>query len=276
MHTIWKGAISFGLVNIPVRMYAATEDKGISMRMVHNVCGGPITYARTCKNCEVPVQNDAIVRGYEFQPGRYVTFEKEELDRLGGERSRAIEIQDFVDLSEIDPVYFQKTYYLGPGDTGANAYNLLYHALKNTGKIGIANITLRNKSSLAAIRLVDNCIAMETIFFPDEIRPASAVPNLVENAEVSDKELNMAEMLIGQLSTDFEPKKYEDVYRQRVKDAIDAKVAGEEITVQPDAPTTNVIDLMAALQASLDQVTDKPAPKKKTGKGKKRTETASG
>jgi DNA end-binding protein Ku len=276
MHTIWKGAISFGLVNIPVRMYAATENKDISMRMIHNVCGGPISYTRTCKNCEVPVENEDIVRGYEYQQGRFVLFEKDELEQIGGERTRAIEIQDFVDLNDIDPVYFQKTYYLGPGDTGVNAYNLLYKALKNTGKIGIANVALRSKSSLAAIRLVDDCIAMETIFFPDEIRPASAVPNLTQNADVSEKELQMAEMLIGQLSTDFDPQKYEDEYRKRVLEAIEKKVTGEEITVTPEAPATNVIDLMAALQASLDQVTDKPVPKKRTTRSKKRAEPASG
>jgi DNA end-binding protein Ku len=270
MHTIWKGAISFGLVNIPVKMYAATEDKDISMRMIHDVCGTPISYIRTCKTCDVEVQNENIVRGYEYQPGGYVLFDKDELEQIGGERTREIEIQDFVDLNDIDPIYFQKTYYLGPEETGANAYNLLFKALKNTGKIGIANVAIRNKSSLAAIRLIDNCIAMETIFYPDEIRSSNNVPNLSSNAVVTEKELKMAEMLIEQLSTDFDPTKYEDEYRKRILDAIGKKVAGEEITVTPKAQRANVIDLMAALQASLDQVNKKQEePKKKVTRTKK-------
>ncbi|MFE5320780.1 Ku protein [Paenibacillus sp. NPDC056579] len=278
MHTIWKGAISFGLVNIPVKMYAATEDKDISMRMLHNVCGGPISFTRTCKNCDVQVQNEDIVRGYEYQPGHFVVFEKDELEAIGGEKSREIKIIDFVDLHDIDPIYFQKTYFLGPAETGVNAYNLLFNALKNTGKIGIANVALRSKGSLAAIRLVDNCIAMETIFYPDEIRSAGDVPNLTPNVEVSPKELQMAEMLIEQLSTDFDPKKYENEYRARVLDAINKKVEGKQITVTPEAPSTNVIDLMAALQASIEQASDNNAssPKKKTTKAKKTSKPASG
>ncbi|ULL16934.1 Ku protein [Paenibacillus sp. H1-7] len=277
MHTIWKGAISFGLVNIPVKMYAATEDKDISMRMLHNVCGGPISFTRTCKNCDVQVQNEDIVRGYEYQPGHFVVFEKDELEAIGGEKSREIKIIDFVDLHDIDPIYFQKTYFLGPAETGVNAYNLLFNALKNTGKIGIANVALRSKGSLAAIRLVDNCIAMETIFYPDEIRSAGDVPNLTPDVEVSPKELQMAEMLIEQLSTEFDPKKYENEYRARVLDAINKKVEGKQITVTPEAPSTNVIDLMAALQASIEQASDNNAsPKKKTTKAKKAPKPASG
>lgn len=270
MQTIWKGAISFGLVNIPIKMYAATEDKDISMRMIHNVCGTPISYTRTCKNCDVPVENEEIVRGFEYETGRFVLFDKDELELIGGDKSKEIKIIDFVDLNDIDPIYFQKTYFLGPADTGINAYNLLLQALKNTGKIGIANVAIRSKSSLAAIRLIGDCIAMETIFYPDEVRSASTVPNLASHANVNEKELQMAEMLIGQLSTDFNPQNYEDEYRKRILDAINKKVAGEEITVSPQAPAANVIDLMSALQASLDQATAKdPIPKKKASKAKK-------
>ncbi|WP_274361854.1 Ku protein [Paenibacillus thermotolerans] len=252
MHTIWKGAISFGLVNIPVKMYAATEDKDISMRMLHKQCGTPISYMRRCPTCETPVENEEIVKGYEYEKGRFVRFEKEELDALAAEASRDIKILDFVNLEEIDPIYFQKTYYLGPGDTGANAYGLLQTALKDTGKIGIARVTIRNKSSLAAIRIVENCICMETIFYPDEIRPAAQVPNLQATANVNDKELTMAKMLIEQLSVPFEPDKYHDEYREELMGAIEKKIAGEEIEVAPEPRKNNVIDLMAALQASLE------------------------
>jgi DNA end-binding protein Ku len=252
MHTIWKGAISFGLVNIPVKMYAATEDKDISMRMLHKECGTPISYSRRCPHCESAVENESIVKGYEYEKGRFVRIEKEELDALTADASREIKIVDFVNLSEIDPVYFQKTYYLGPGDTGANAYGLLLTALQDTGKIGIAKVTIRNKSSLAAIRIVDGCISMETIFYPDEVRPAANVPNLTATqVNVNEKELLMAKMLIEQLSVEFDPAKYQDDYREQIMGLINAKISGEEIEVSPEPRRTNVVDLMAALQASL-------------------------
>lgn len=261
MHTIWKGAISFGLVNIPVKMYAATEEKDISMRYLHSKCGTPLSYVRKCPNCEVEVAWEEIQKGYEYEKGKFVLIDKEDLDQLKTDTSREIQILDFVHLPEIDPIYFQKTYYLGPGDTGANAYSLLMQALNNSGKIGIAKVTMRSKTTLAAIRIIDNCIAMETIFFPDEIRPVQQVPNLPEKTEVSDKELQMAEMLIEQLTTPFDPAKYRDDYRERLLGLIESKMKGEEFKIAPDTPQTNVVDLMAALQASLEAVQPKLDPK---------------
>lgn len=252
MHTVWKGAISFGLVHVPVRMFSATEDKDISLRMIHKDCSTPLSYVRKCQTCRREVEWAEIVKGYEYEPGRFVIFEKEDLEKLQGEASREIKILDFVDLAEIDPVYFQKTYYLSPAETGANAYNLLLRSLQDTGKIGIAMVTIRNKSSLAAIRIIDRCIAMETIFYPDEIRPVNQVPNLPEQAAVNEKELTMAKMLIEQLSVPFEPEKYTDEYRASMMEAIRHKIAGEEIKVAPEQPRANVIDLMSALQASLE------------------------
>lgn len=267
MHTIWKGAISFGLVNIPVKMFAATEEKDISLRYLHNKCGSPLSYVRKCPVCEEEVAWEEITKGYEYEKGKFVLIEKEELDQLKTESSREIQILDFVHLSEIDPIYFQKTYYLGPGDTGANAYSLLMRALQNSGKIGIAKVTMRSKTSLAAIRIIDGCIAMETIFFPDEIRPVQRVPNLPESTEVSEKELKMAEMLIEQLTTPFDPGKYQDDYRARMLELIESKMKGEEFKVAPEAPQTNVIDLMAALQASLEAVKPKLEPQTATDPG---------
>lgn len=252
MHTVWKGAISFGLVHVPVKMFSATEDKDISMRMIHKPCSTPLSYVRKCQTCEAEVPWEEIVKGYEYEPGRFVIFDKEELEQLSGEKSKEIKILDFVQLGEIDPVYFQKTYYLAPADTGSNAYNLLLRSLTETGKIGIAKVSIRSKSSLAAIRVVDRCLALETIFYPDEIRPISQVPNLPEQANVNEKELTMAKMLIEQLSTPFEPEKYADEYRGAVLEAISRKVAGEEIQVAPEQQRTNVIDLMSALEASLE------------------------
>ncbi|CAG7653427.1 Ku protein [Paenibacillus allorhizosphaerae] len=254
MHTVWKGAISFGLVHVPVKMFSATEDKDISMRMIHKECNTPLNFVRKCQHCEREVEWAEITKGYEYAPGSFVLFEKDELEQLNGEVNKEIKILDFVNLSDIDPIYFQKTYYLSPGDTGANAYNLLMEAMKQTGKIGIAKVSIRSKSSLAAIRIIDRCIVMETIFYPDEIRSVEQVPNLPEQSNVNDKELDMAKMLIAQLTTPFEPEKYKDDYRVALETAIQQKVAGEEIRVAPEQQKTNVIDLMAALQASLEAV----------------------
>jgi DNA end-binding protein Ku len=252
MHTVWKGAISFGLVHVPVKMFSATEDKDISMRYIHKTCITPLSYVRKCQTCEKEVEWEEISKGYEYEPGRFVIFEKDELEEISGEANKEIKILDFVNLTDIDPVYFQKTYYLGPGDTGAGAYMLLLDSMRQTGKIGIAKVSIRSKSSLAAIRVIENCLAMETIFYPDEIRPISQVPNLPEKVTVNEREMEMAKMLINQLSTPFEPEKYKDEYRARLLDAIEAKVAGEEIQSAPELQKTSVIDLMAALQASLN------------------------
>lgn len=277
MHTVWKGAISFGLVHVPVKMFSATEDKDISMKYIHKVCGSPLSYVRRCPACEVDVNWEDISRGYEYEKGKYVLFEKEELEQLSAQTEKTIHIMDFVDLQEIDPIYFQKTYYLSPDQAGGNAYQLLLEAMRQSGKIGIAKIAIRSKSSLAAIRVMDGCLAIETIFYPDEIRPISQVPNLPEQIQVNDKELTMARLLIEQLSTPFEPEKYTDDYRESLLRLIGQKVAGEEISLAPAKPETNVIDLMAALQASIEAVkpvatdpgtasTPTPAPAKRTRK----------
>lgn len=254
MHTVWKGAISFGLVHVPVKMFSATEDKDISMKYIHTKCGSPVSYVRRCPSCEQDVNWEEISRGYEYDKGKYVLFEKEELEQLSANVERTITILDFVDLTEIDPIYFQKTYYLSPDQAGTNAYQLLLEAMRQSGKIGIAKIAIRSKSSLAAIRVMEGCLAVETIFFPDEIRPISQVPNLPEEIKVNDKELTMARMLIEQLSTPFEPGKYTDDYRSALLHLIEQKIAGEEISLAPAKPETNVIDLMAALQASIEAV----------------------
>ncbi|MDQ0493989.1 non-homologous end joining protein Ku [Paenibacillus brasilensis] len=254
MHTVWKGAISFGLVHVPVKMFSATEDKDISMRYIHKECGSPLSYVRKCPVCDKEVEWEEIGKGYEYEKGKFVMFDKEELEQVSGQADKNIVILDFVDLQEIDPIYFQKTYYLSPDQAGSNAYKLLMNAMKDTGKIGIAQISIRSKSSLAAIRVLDECLAVETMFYPDEIRPIAQVPNLPGQEEVKEKELTMAKMLIEQLSTPFDAAKYTDQYRERLLDLIQHKVAGEEVRVAPTQPQTNVVDLMAALQASIEAV----------------------
>lgn len=276
MHTVWKGAISFGLVHVPVKMFSATEDKDISMRLIHRECGSPVAYIRKCQTCETEIGWDDIIKGYEYEKGHYVLFEKEELEQLSSDATKTITILDFVALEEIDPVYFQKTYYLSPDQGGGNAYNLLLEAMRQSGRIGIAKVSIRSKSSLAAIRVIDDCIAMETIFYPDEIRPIGQVPGLPESHDVNEKELTMARMLIEQLSTPFEPGKYTDDYRTRLMDLIQHKIAGEEVRVAPEQQRTNVLDLMAALQASLESVRISPAAPGSLDTGDKGSAAAGG
>lgn len=253
MQTIWKGAVSFGLVNVPVKMFTATQDNDLQMRMLHKKLNVPIQYHRTCPKCEEEVKWSDIVKGYEYEPGHFVTFDKEELEEIASETSREIRILDFVDLEEIDPIYYQKTYYLAPESNGTHAYNLLVQALLDTRKIGIANVSIRSRSSLAAIRIVDGVLSMSTMFYAEEIRSKKEIPNLPEETKADERELQMARMLIEQLSAPFEPEKYEDVYKERLMDAIEDKVKGKEVKFAPEEKKTNVIDLMEALKASLKQ-----------------------
>jgi len=269
MHTVWKGAISFGLVHVPVKMFTATEDKDVRFRSIHKECGTPINHVRTCPHCDREVQLEEISKGFEYEKGKFVLFSEEEIDALKPESARVIQILDFVDLTDIDPLYYQKAYYLSPDMSGSSAYSLLVEAIRQTGKIGIAKVSIRSKSSLAAIRVVDNCLCMETMHYPDEIRSLSQVPNLPEAVQVSDKELQMAKMLIEQLSEKFQPEKYTDDYRIAMLEAIQSKVSGEGIDVvsAPAEGRTNVIDLMAALQASLEAAKTTSTPPK----GKRKT-----
>ncbi|MBP1933403.1 Ku protein [Ammoniphilus resinae] len=253
MHTMWKGSISFGLVNIPIKMFSATEDKDVRFRTLHKECGTPIKYIKTCPVCDREVQNEEIVKGYEYEPGRFVLMENEEIDAITPETRKTIEILDFVHLEQIDPIYFDKTYFLSPQETGDKAYSLLREAMKRAGKIAIAKITIRSKESLAAVRLYENCIVMETIFYPDEVRSVEHVPGLPGNMELNESEMNMAIQLIENLATDFNPEKYADDYRNKLLELIHAKIEGEEIQEAPNVPrAAKVVDLMAALQASLD------------------------
>ncbi|URN93952.1 MAG: Ku protein [Candidatus Pristimantibacillus lignocellulolyticus] len=271
MHTVWKGAISFGLVHVPVKMHSATEDKDIHFRQLHKECGMPIAYEKKCPHCSKDVLAEDIVKGFEYDKDKFVIVNETELESIKPESARIIKILDFVELTDIDPIYYEKPYYLSPDMTGAGAYNLLMEAIKRTGKIGIAKISIRSKSNLAAIRVVDNCLCLETMHFPDEIRAINQVPNLPQAVEVNDKELQMAITLVEQLSEKFDASKYTDEYRVALTELIEQKIAGESIDVinAPSATKSNVIDLMAALQASLEVT--KPQPPTPSPKRKKRT-----
>ncbi|GLO67719.1 Ku protein [Oceanobacillus kimchii] len=279
MHTMWKGTISFGLVNIPVKMHAATENKDIRLRQLHKKCKTPIKYEKVCPNCEEDVSNDDLVKAYEYAKNKFVVLDDDELEALKKEQEdKAVEIIDFVQLKDIDPIYFEKSYYLSPNEGGSKAYALLREALLDSGKIGIAKMMIRSKEQLAIIRVYESAIVVETIHYPDEVRAVADVPNVPEQAEVGKKELDTAKLLIDQLTTEFEPEKYTDDYRTALLELIEAKKNNEEIEIGGEPKTTpdNVTNLMDALQESLDRAKkDKPKPKqpkkKTTAKKKKAT-----
>lgn len=265
MHTVWKGSISFGLVNIPVKMFTATENKDIRFRQIHQECGTPIRYKKVCPNCDREVVEDEIVKGYEYESGKYVIVSKEDLASIASETRKTIEIIDFVNLEQIDPIYFNKTYFLSPHETGDKPYQLLRNAMRKTGKIAIAKVMIRSKESLAAVRIYENCIVMETIFSPDEVRSVELVPGIQNELSVSDSEMSMAVQLIENLATDFEPEKYTEEYRIRLQELIQAKVKGEDVVTAPDLPEmANVVDLMEALQASVEATKKSKSASKRT------------
>lgn len=274
MHTMWKGTISFGLVNIPVKMHAATENKDVKLRQLHKECQSPIKYKRTCSNCDREVENDEIVKAYEYAKNKFVVLDDEDLENLKKEQTdKAVEIMDFVKLEEIDPIYFEKSYYLSPSEGGGKAYGLLRSALNKTGKIGIAKMMIRSKEQLAVIRIYQNTLVVETIHYPDEVRSVQDVPNVPEESNTAEKELETAEMLVEQLTTTFDPEKYNDDYRTALLDLIEEKKNQDDVTVATakDKPKQeNATNLMDALQASLDR-TQKEKPKTKPKPKTKKT-----
>lgn len=272
MHTIWKGSISFGLVHIPVKLFAATENKNVSFRQLHEKCHTPIKYEKVCPSCETEVSQEDIVKGYEYEKGKFVILNEEELDVLAQKKNKHIEIVDFIKLEEIDPIYFNRSYYLGPHEHGEKAYSLLQKAMQDSQKVAIAKIMLRAKEHLAAIRVYEQALVLETIHYPDEIRRAENIPGLRDDIQISDKEMEMALQLVEQLTTTFDPEKYTDEYRERVKELVQNKVSGNEVKIAPEVPQTDITNLMEALQQSINETKSqkKQTRKRKTSKTKKK------
>ncbi|WAA13297.1 Ku protein [Fervidibacillus halotolerans] len=261
MHTVWKGSIRFGLVNIPVKLHTATEDKDISFRNLHEKCHTPIKYEKICPNCDVKVSKEEIVKGYEYAKGKFIVIEEDELKNLEKEmEEKAVEILDFVKITDIDPIYFKRSYFLSPNEGGVKPYILLRKAMEESKKVGIAKITIRAKEQLAILRVYQNTLIMETIFYPDEVKKATDVPNVPTTEQISKKELDTAILLIDQLTSKFQPEKYKDEYREAILNYIERKRIGKE-TVTPtpkrEAIHSDVTDLMAALQASIDRTGSK-------------------
>lgn len=251
MRSMWKGSISFGLVNIPVRMYTATQEKGLRFNQLHELCHTPIKYEKYCPYCDRAIGGEEIIRGYEYNPGQYVVITDEEWESFTEHSTHTIDILRFVELREVDPVYFNKTYYLEPAETGGKAYSLLQQALASTDKIGVAKITIRSKPSLAVIRVYHGMLALETIFYPDEIRETRELDLEIQGG-VAEKELTMAVSLITTLTEPFQPEHYSDERRLGMLELVEKKIQGQEVVVARGTKNEEpVVDLMAALEASL-------------------------
>jgi len=264
MRPLASGTISFGLVSIPVKLFSATESSAaISFNMLHSKCGGRVKQQYICpREDNVVVPRDEMVKGYEFAKDRYVTFTPDELKALEEKASQQIEIAEFVPSEKIDPVYFDKAYYLGPEKGADRAYRLLAEAMRRSGRTALARYAARGKQYLVQIRpLPEGGLVMQNLMYADEIRPFSEVG--VEPAEVKEQELQLAQQIIQQISTDeFKPEKYEDDVRKRIQEQIQRKVEGQEIQVdEPAKPQTQIIDLMEALKASLAAKGLSPAQK---------------
>jgi DNA end-binding protein Ku len=273
---MWKGAISFGLVTIPVAVYPATEEKTLRFNQLHDEDGGRIRYKRVCEKDGEEVSFEHIVKGYEIEKDRYVVLTDDDFDSVPVQSSRAIDIVQFVDLDDIDPVLFKKSYYLVPEETGAKAYALLRQAMTQDERVGIAKVSFREKEHIAALRFKDDAFVLETMYWPDEVREAD-FGDVDVDLEVRDQELAMARQLIDSLTADWNPEEFSDEYREAMLRIVEAKLNGEEIEVVEAEPTAKVVDLMEALKASVaaaKKETEEPAAKparsaKKTAAKKK-------
>ncbi|HEX2102452.1 MAG TPA: Ku protein [Solirubrobacteraceae bacterium] len=262
--SIWTGAISFGLVTVPVKLYSAVSRKTVRFHQLNGPTGARIQQKRVDPSTGEEVPYDDIVKGFEIGPDRYVIIEPGELEALDPKKTRTIEIEDFVDLTDIDPIMYDHPYYLAPGAGGAKPYRLLLEAMRESGKVAIAKVVIRQKENLVAIRPMEgDVLGMATMIFADEVIDPDRIDELdaAREVEVNDRELSIAKQLVESLSGEFEPGKYRDTYREEVLALIERKAAGEEIAVQParEEAEEPVPDLMAALKASLDAVRERDA-----------------
>ena len=258
---IWSGTISFGLLNVPVRLFSAVARRNIALREIRESDSARIKHRRVAEGTDEEVPYENIVKAYELTPGQYVPLSKDEMAALAPEKTRAIDVQDFVDIEEIDPMYFDSPYYLGPAEGAEKAYSLLAAAMESSGKAAISRFVFRNKEHLAAIRASDGVLTLTTMRFHDEVVPPSELDDALpdEKPKVAKREQQMAEQLIDSLSTEFEPDAYKDEYREQLLALIEQKAEGKEIVApEAEAPkATKAPDLMAALEESIAAVKEK-------------------
>jgi DNA end-binding protein Ku len=246
---IWSGAISFGLVNVPVRMYSAISEHKLQFHFVHASDQSPIGYQKICKLENKPVPDDEVVKAFEFEPGEYVFMTDEDFEAARVEGYKTIEITDFVPYEQVDPIYFARTYYLGPEEGGEKVYSLLLRAMEDSGLAGIAKFVMRDRQYLGALRVRDGVITLEQMYFGDEIRPPDEIKP--PKTKVSKEELAMAELLIDRFAGEFEPKKYKDTYRDALCEIIRSKRAGKEVHRAQETEEAATPDLLEALRASI-------------------------
>jgi DNA end-binding protein Ku len=272
MRPIWSGTISFGLVSVPVRMFSATQSKDLQFHFLDRRDMAPIGYEKVRKDNGKTVPPDEVIRGFEIQKGQYVPLEDEDLDRLDIELTHSIDITDFVSGDEIDPLYFQKGYYLLPQEGAEKPYRLLVRALEETGKVAIAKVVIRNKQQLAAIRPHDGVLVLETMYYPDEIREPEKVGS---KGRLEPAEVEMAKSLIENLSGSFKPEKYDDEFRKELLQLLRAKAKGKELPEPKQEEEAEVVDLMAALRESVERSTKQQKGKKRTTRRRKPAKKAS-
>jgi DNA end-binding protein Ku len=272
--SIWTGAISFGLVTVPVKLYSAVNRKTVRFNQLNQKTGSRINQQRVDASTGEVVAYEDLVKGYEISPDRYVLIEPGELEAVEPKKTKTIDIEDFVDLDEIDPIFYDHPYYLAPAAGGAKPYRLLLEAMRETNKVAIAKVVIRSKESLVAIRPMgegdDEVLGMATMLFADEVVDPNRIDDVptADEIETSDRELDIAKQLVESLAGDFEPDKYRDTYRDAVLEMIEKKAAGEEIAVQPEAEeAAPVPDLMSALKASLDAVRERTGEAGEDGDG---------
>jgi DNA end-binding protein Ku len=261
---VWSGSISFGLVNAPVRMYAAISEKNLKFNLIHEKDGGRIGYQKICKLEDEPVPNEEIVKAYQVEDDEFIYLTDEDFEAAAPEAYKTITIQDFVPAEEIDPIYFERTYFLGPSDeTAEPVYALLVKAMEQAGLVAVATYVFHERENLGCLRVRDGVLTLEKMFFADEVRSTEGIAP--EGVKVDKRQLEMATQLIGQYQGDFDPDKYHDEYRERLMGVIEAKRSGEGVKRAVEAEAPAAPDLLAALQASLDEV---KTPKKPPAKSK--------
>jgi len=275
---IWRGTISFGLVSIPVNLYTATESHDVRFHLLHKKDGVRLQNIRWCPKDEKAVPWDEVVRGFEYTKGRYIPISDEDLDHLPVKTVHTVDVSDFVKLEEVDPIYFDKAYYLAPEEQGIRAFALLRQALQQTGRAAVAKVAIRDKESLCLVRPYQEVLSMETMFYANEIRSTEGLA--ADSAKVSPKELQMAVSLIENLSDSFDAERYQDEYQAALKQVIDAKVEGAPLPEAPAARGEKVVDLMEALRASVEatkkdrQAAKKPARARPRAAGARRRKSA--
>ncbi|HVA07399.1 MAG TPA: Ku protein [Acidimicrobiales bacterium] len=272
--TIWKGALGFGLVNVPVGLYPATQDKSIHFNQFEEGTSDRIRYKKVNERTGKEVEQSSIVRGFDLGGGEYIILTDEELEAAEPERSRQIEITDFVDLDQIDPVYYRTTYYLAPEGKGSDKpYALLRRAMRDSNKVAIATLVMRNKEYLCAIRPEGDVLALETLFFSDEVRsPEKELPELPNDKELAPKEISMAKLLIESMEGEWDPEHFHDTHREKVETLVEEKRQGKVIVTEVPQKTAKVVDLMDALNASIRSAatkSPKPVAAKKSSSAKR-------